>query len=264
MEKHAMHTITFQQEIRLEIPNVYGALDYREFRQTLEKIDELLIKSGFEHKLVSQALRKYVANHGQINPSKFYGSKDANFHYKILRHALRCNIARHLTGESYRVFAIKLADSELFRWFTNINEFASCKATSKSSMERHEKYFDEDMLSETIRIFMSGLRTEEKAQQAGLHHAINCTEIFSDSTCVKAHIHFPVDWVLLKDGAKSLLLSIKNIRALGLKHRMIEPQLLLKQMNRLCIKMTHVRRRKDSKKWRKAILREMKELSCYI
>jgi IS5 family transposase len=261
--EHAMHTVTFQQEIRPEIFNVYGALDYKEFKETLEKIDKIMTQSGLEHKLVSQALEKYATDH-KAAPSKFYGSKNSNFHYKILRHALRCNIARHLTGESYRVFAIRLADSELFRWFTNINEFVSRKATSKSSLERYEKHFDEEQISEAIRIFMSGLSTQEKALQSGLHQAIDCTEIFSDSTCVKANIHFPVDWVLLRDGARSLLLAIKNIRDLGLKHRMIEPQLLLKQMNRLCIKMTHVRRKKDSKKWRKAILREMKTLSCCI
>ncbi len=85
-----------------------------------------------------------------------------------------------------------------------------------------------------------------------------------DSTCIKANIHFPVDWVLLRDAARSLLLAIKTIRAKGLKHRMIEPHLLMKQMNKLCITMTHVRRKADGKKQRKVIFRAMKKLSACI
>ena len=41
---------------------------------------------------------------------------------------------------------------------------------------------------------------------------------------------------------------------------MTEPAVLMKSMNQLCIHMTHARRRKDSKKKRKAILRDMKKL----
>ena len=85
-----------------------------------------------------------------------------------------------------------------------------------------------------------------------------------DSTCLKADIHFPVDWILLRDAARSLLLAIKTIREKGLKHRMISPNVLLRNMNKLCIAMTHTRRKKDSKKQRKIILRAMKKLSKQI
>ena len=64
--------------------------------------------------------------------------------------------------------------------------------------------------------------------------------------------------------ARSLLLAIKTIRAQGLKHRMIEPRILLTQMNKLCISMTHTRRKTNSKKQRKAIFRAMKKLSLCI
>lgn len=246
-----------------EIPNVYGTLDYREFRNTLIKINEILIKSGFEHKLVSAALDQYVVK-SELNPFKFYNSNLASFHYKKLQHALRCNISRHLTGESYRLFSIRLADSELFQWFTGINAFGSRKAISKSSLERYEKLFDEKMLAEEIHKWLADLTDSDKAITAGIYEPIDCKTIFSDTTCVKAHIHFPVDWVLLRDGVRSLLSSIKIIRAHGLKHRMIEPSLFLKQMNKLSMNMTLVRRRKDSKKQRKNILREMKKLTHCI
>jgi hypothetical protein len=54
------------------------------------------------------------------------------------------------------------------------------------------------------------------------------------------------------------------IRKRGLKVRMEEPEEFLKRMNQLCMKMTHARRKKDGKRARKAVLREMKKLSKVI
>lgn len=264
---HTMHTVPFQCELNPEepagIPNVYGALDYREFRSTLIKIDEVLRKSGLERRLILEAIEKYVEKNEE-DPSDFYNSKHASFQYEKFRHALRCNIIHYLTGESYRALSIRIADSSLFQWFTNINPFANRKAISKSSLERYGKYFDEELLAENIHTCLSGLTDRSEALKAGLHKAINCENVFMDSTCVKAHIHFPVDWILMRDAARSILAAIKTIRAQGLKHRMIKPQLLLKEMNKLCINMTHVRRKCDSKKQRKKIFREIKKLSNCI
>lgn len=258
-----MNNISLQLEFRPEIPNVYGTLDYRVFRDTLVKIDEILIRSGLEHKLVIEALKQYVVKNN-LNADKFYNSKESSFHYKKLKHALRCNIARHLIGEPYRPFSLRLADSELLQWFTSISAFGCRKAISKSSLERYEKLFDEWLIAEEIRKWLADLSDAKKAAASGLHQPIGYEKIFSDSTCIKANIHFPTDWVLLRDGARSLLLAIKTIRSQGLKHRMVEPQLLLKQMNKLCMSMTLTRRKVDSKKQRKAILRKMKKLSLCI
>ena len=251
-----MKTITFQIELRPALPNVYGTLDYRTFRDTLIKMDEILTKSDLEHELVLQVLGQQIANDNTDHK--------ANFHYQKLKHALRCNIARHLTGESYRLFSIRLADSTLFQWFTGISALGSRKAISKSTLARDEQCFDEALVAEAIRIWLSRFSDENKAIDVGLKEAIDFKKTFMDSTCLNAHIHFPVDWVLLRDAARSLLLAINTIRAQGLKHRMIEPALLLREMNKRCIAMTHTRRRKDSKKHRKAILRVMKRLSRRI
>jgi len=82
-----------------------------------------------------------------------------------------------------------------------------------------------------------------------------------EAICLEANIHFPVDWVLLSDVSKTLLKAVTLIRQRGLKHRMpSSPEELTRQMNRLCIEMTHSRRRADGKKRRKATLRSMKKL----
>jgi hypothetical protein len=258
-----MNNIAFQHELRPELPNVYGSTDYLKFREILFKIDQILKNSQLEHDLVTQVLDQYVATK-QIDPKEFYNGKKASFHYRKLRHALRCNIARHLTGESYRVFSVRLADSMLFQWFTGIDMLSSRKAISKSTLERYEKCFDEEKVSNTVREWLSGLSEPNKSSEIGLKEPIDTSEVFMDGTCIKANIHFPTDWVLMRDATRSLMLATQKIREQGLKHRMTEPSVFLKQMNKLCITMTHVRRKADSKKQRKKIFRAMKKLSQCI
>jgi len=84
-----------------------------------------------------------------------------------------------------------------------------------------------------------------------LDSRVSSEEIYLDMTCLKANIHFPVDWRLLYDGMRSLIASIKVIRRHGLKHRIPDPSTLLRRINRLSMEMTHTRRKKDSRKNRK-------------
>ena len=73
-------------------------------------------------------------------------------------------------------------------------------------------------------------------------------------------MHFPVDWVLLRDAVRTLMKATALIRKHGLKSRMEEPKVFPKAMNRLCIEMTSRRRAKDAKRLRKQTLRRMKKV----
>ena len=64
-----------------------------------------------------------------------------------------------------------------------------------------------------------------------------------DSTCVKANIDFPTDWVLLRDGVRSLMEATLLIRRAGLRVRMQPPEAFLRRMNRLSMEMTQQTRR---------------------
>jgi len=256
-----MNNLPFQLSFRPElpaIPNIYLASDYQEFRSVLIKIDEMLHTSGLEDRLVSEALSAWLSE------SEDFAEGQQIFRSKILHYALRCNIARHITGESFRDFSIRLADSGLFQWFTRINGFDHKKAASKSALDRYDKFFDAEMVDEQIKIYLAELSDPVKAYENGLNDPISFSSVFMDSSCVKANIHFPVDWVCLRDAARSLILAIKTIRKQDLKHRMIDPAVFMRNMNKLCIEMTHTRRRADSKKKRKFIFRKMKNLSCCI
>lgn len=259
-----MNIIKIQHDIRPDIPHIYDNIDYKNFRETLIMIDEILVNGRLEGQLIDAAINQWMASAG-MNPSKFVNSKAYLRLWKQYQFALRCNIARILTGDSFRLFSIRLSDSNLFQWFTQIHQLTKKKSISKSALERFSKMFDDAVIAENLREWQSNfLGDPDKAASIGLNDTFNFQDIFLDNTCVKANIHFPVDWVLLRDAARSLLSAIKVIRAQGLKHRMIEPAQLMRQMNNLCISMTHTRRKKDSKKQRKQILRNMKKLMVCI
>ena len=255
--------IAFQTELRPELPNVYGAADYREFRAQLCRMDHLLKSSGVGEALVASALERWEKGSGQEGGR--VKSAQQQRQWRILHYALRCNVARHLAGDSLRVFSIRLADSVLLQWFTGISPFEHRKAASKSSLERYDKCFEIEEVRQAIHALTGQVMNEEGAEDLlGREKAVSLDKIFADCTCVKANIHFPVDWVLLRDATRTLIAAIKLIRREGLKHRMAEPSVFVKRMNHLCIEMTHARRRPDSKKVRKGVLRTMKKLSKTI
>ena len=259
-----MKIINIQHTLRPELPHIYCNIDYKNFRDALIKVDEILRKGRLEDQLIEAAIEKWVVSAGE-DAVDFMSAASYPRIWKQFQFALRCNIARTLTGKSFRKFSVHLSDSVLFQWFTDIHYFTGKKSISKSSVERFSKMFDNNVIAGTLRkwqsVFLSCL---DNAKSIGLNESISFSDTFLDATCVKANIHFPVDWVLLCDAVRSLLLAIKTIRAQGLKHRMMNPAVFLKLINKLCIAMTHTRRKKDSKRQRKSILRDMKKLSRRI
>jgi hypothetical protein len=134
----------------------------------------------------------------------------------------------------------------------------------KSTLQRYSQWLPEADMRQVIDTLLEAAaegKNEEGNQKLELAEALNLESYFLDTTCVKLNIHFPVDWVLLRDAVRTLMKATMLIRKRGLKVRMEEPEEFLKRMNRLCIRMTHSRRKKDGKRVRKAVLREMKKLS---
>jgi len=69
---------------------------------------------------------------------------------------------------------------------------------------------------------------------------------------------------LLRDGVRTLMKAVTLIRREGLKGRMEPPEAFLRRINRLCIAMTHSRRKARAKQERKRILRQMKKLVAVV
>lgn len=262
-----MIIFTYQPALRPALPCVYGPLDYREQRALFQRIDSILTASGLEEEFITLIL----AERGIDTHSATAVRLERFAKYSVL--ALRTNIARTLTGLDHRDFATRLADSPLLQWFLRVGEMGSIKAFSKSTCDRFSRWASE----QTVRVINEKLTallaaTDPQGGQAGtpatsfgLTASLRFDDVYFDSTCIKADIHFPIDWVLLRDAARTLMKATLLIRKHGLKHRMPqEPLAFLSDMNTLCMKMTAKNHAVDGRKHRKKVLREMKDLEKRI
>ncbi|MGO8698422.1 MAG: hypothetical protein ACLQVY_11965, partial [Limisphaerales bacterium] len=174
------------------------------------------------------------------------------------RRALRCNIARQLLGQEYRVFSARLADSPLLQYFCGLDELGCVKIPGKSTLQRYHLWWKEDEVRQVIHEVLNLRATAP--QQLHLPQAVDLESAFLDTTCLAANIHYPVDWVLFRDATRTLMKGVRLIRDQGLKHRMEEPETFITRLNRLCIQMTHAGSKTDSQRQRKKTLRQMDRL----
>jgi len=254
----AKQTLSFTPYLQNEIFTIEGCLDYREFRELLTRTDELLRLSGIEADYVEQWVKglklpaRYLKSVGVIAKQQEHASR-----------AIRCTILRVLMGCDYRELSVRLSDSVLLRWFIGLGDLRQIPSPSKSTLERYEKQVPEEVIRGLTQklIRLAGEPEKDGHQVLGLAQEVKLDTYFLDMTCVKGMIHFPVDWVLLRDAVRTLVKAMKLIRVQGLKHRMPEPEVFLKSINQQSMAMSLQARRKDSKKNRKRILRNMKKIA---
>ncbi|MCF7848979.1 MAG: hypothetical protein K9M45_09030, partial [Kiritimatiellales bacterium] len=186
-----MDIIAFQPELRPALPCVFASKDYREFRATLVEMDRILSVSGMEHGFVAQQIGRLEQGEGRrLSPRR------AQRHGRTFRLALRYGILLGITGVSFRKLSRQVADSLLFQWFTHTSFVDGVRPVSKSTLERFEKIFPADELATLIHGLTGAAADQTLANQLLYREtALRFDQIFADTTCVKANIHFPVDWV---------------------------------------------------------------------
>ena len=177
--------------------------------------------------------------------------------------AFRTTILGTLMDESYRRLSFFFADSTIAQWFIGIDTPVGGATPAKSSIERYEKLWSEDEISDLIKKLnrvVSEQANAEKLLSSDL--PLDFTHYYADSTCIESNIHHPVDWLLLRDAVRRLTASIKIIRAQGILHRMKSPDSFLSKMNSLTMSMTESSRNRsaDGKKKQKAAFRSMRDL----
>lgn len=260
--------LPFQRELQGVLPVVVGNAEYNNFKALLFRIAELIELSGIE----KQAIQYIIDEASQeglksaIQEGKTTTPLSEQMQMSIqerVRLALRVTIARKLTQQSFRPFSVRLAESQLLQHFCMIDKIDVIKVPSKSTLERYEKMFPEKIIREMNTILLKAAispEIEKEENRLKLQESISLDEYFADSTALKVKIHYPVDWVLLRDATRTLMKAVKLIRKQGLKNRMDDPADFMKAINKLMIEMTHTKGKKDSKKKRKQIYRLMKKL----
>lgn len=241
--------IPFELPLPKVLPTIEGNVDYRTLRDQLVQINQMLLASGLEDQFIEADLKQWLQGRQSVSAQ---AQQNRQLHS---RRALRCNIARDLLKEDYRGFAARLADSALLQFFCGIDEMDRVRVPSKSTLQRYDIWWPEAQVRKLVtQLLQTGAQQPEKLH---LPEAIDLETCFLDTTCVEANIHYPVDWVLLRDGTRTLMKAVQLIREQGLKHRMESPESFITRINRLCIEMTHTRAKQDSKRHKKITLRKM-------
>lgn len=244
---------------------IRGNVDYLLFESELVRIDDLLRQSGTEDRFVELRLDDLFGPSGQPDAAmasvgQILGAQ------KHASRAIRCMVLKNLLGEDFRGLSRRIAECPLFQWFCGVDELI-VDVPSKSTLQRYSCAMPSQKLRaviDTLTLAAAGGKETTTLHPLNLANAVELEVFWMDSTCVKANIHYPVDWVLLGDATRTLLKAIVLIRRHGLKHRMPEPETLVRQINGLSIAMTHARRKADSKKERKRTLRSMKTLLLVV
>lgn len=244
--------IPFELPLPQVLPTIEGNVDYRQLRDQLLRIDSLFLSSGLETRLMQKDLTRWLGKR------KRTGAKAQQNRQRHGRRALRCNLARLLLQEDYRGFAARLADSPLLQYFCGVSELPCITVPSKSTLERYDKWWPQSDIRQVVQELL-GVGALAP-QQLVLPEAVDLESAFLDTTCLSAPIHYPVDWVLLRDATRTLMKAVQLIRDQGLKHRMEPPQSFLTRINRLCIQMTHASRQSDTQRQRRKTLRQMDKL----
>ena len=245
--------LPFPEELRPRLPTILGNVDYHTLRRRLQQIDALLRQSGVEREFIQRALDRW-----DLAGPRVASAFEKTRYQRRSRRALRCNLLRTLLQEDFRGFSIQLAGNPLYQWFCGIDALDVVRVPSKSELQRYAHWLP----APELRGLLDGLlrRASETPARLELAAPLDLEAYFLDSTALKANIHFPTDWVLLRDAVRTLMKATLLIRREGLRRRMEAPEAFLARMNKLSMEMSQAARRAGSKKARKRVLRRMKRL----
>jgi hypothetical protein len=255
--------LPFQLPLCPALPQVIGNKDYTDFEIQLERIDGLLRGSGVEALFVRLSLDALRAEDREAGVEL----TDAHIarHQEQSRLALRCEVLRELLMRpAYRVMSRRLAESALCRRFCGIGEIDRVRVPGKSRLQTYSTWLAPEAMRAVLDELLRSAGSEPGAARMGLEARIELNLVLLDSTCLKANIHFPTDWVLLRDAVRTLMKATVLIRGRGICARMESPGSFLARMNKCCMAMAAAGRSPGSRKKKKAHLRQIKALAKTI
>jgi len=244
------------------IPDNFGNAEYRSERELLIAINDIIGQCSLENPVIAYFLdvasvNKYIFVFGTDKSARLARiERDAVRANAVL--ALRMAILRKHLGLSLRKFSLALSHSDLYKWFCGINRFYLPKVPGKSTVGELENSIPPELTEDIEKRLLCAVQGESCQV---LDEPLDFSRSYVDCTCIRTNIHYPIDWVLLRDSTRTLMKATARIRKLGMRHRMpFEPSVFMSKMNKLCMAMTFAKRRKGAKKLRKAVLRKMKRL----
>ena len=254
--------LPIQNRFDKSIPDNFGNAEYRAERELLIAIDAIIGQCDLENPVIAYFLdvasvNKYISAFGTDRSARSTSDERDNARADAVL-ALRMSILRKRLGLSLRKFSLALSHSDLYKWFCGINRFCIPKIPGKTKVGELENSIPPALTEEIEKRLFHAISTEPCQV---LDDPLDFSRSYVDCTCIRANIHYPIDWVLLRDSTLTLMKATARIRKYGLLHRIpFEPCVFISKMNKLCMEMTFAKRRKGAKKLRKAVLRKMKKL----
>ncbi len=250
--------IYLEQEFSPVYYRVKGNKEFEKYCKLFERVDQILNDTRLDLEFAETYVKWLEKKYGKELKGK---RLTKNIEYAV--EAFRCNIVRSLLNDiSFSKLSLRIAESMVLQRFIGrlkLGEYV--EVPKRSLLHKYSQILPKKVIEDFVsRVngYLSATPSELK-----LKERLKTEEIFVDSCAIEAWVHFPVDWVLLRDAVRTLIKIILRIRRHGLRHRMSRPENFLKQINRECIAMSNSRRRKDARKERKKIFRRMKNI-CQI
>ena len=260
--------IAIQEYLRPAIAPVFGCKDYEDEKRLLERVDRILKCSGVEAMFLELSMEKFKSDAAALKAAGqrvLEGAKAVERHLRHSREALRCMVLKNLIGGSYREMSKALAMTPLYRWFCAVEDFEAIRVPGKSTLQDYANWLPQAQMEKILGTLTRAMAEEDRAREIGLESELDMEVAWVDTTCLKACIHFPIDWVLMRDAVRTLVKSILTIRRHGLKHRIPEPSGFLREINALSMAMSaNGRRKPGGKKERKKVLRAIKKVSKLV
>lgn len=212
-------------------------VDYHDQRALLERMADLLRTSGLEDAFCTRSLAYHQQ---QRRTTPMTPEEQARFR-ALSRVALRCHLLRTHLGDSLRRFSRDLASHTVWQQFCRVTPET---APSKSQLGRFARWLPEAEVRACTQALTRRASQPTATGKAplGLQEPLEVATGWADSTALATPIHAPVDWLLIRDAIRTLILAIRCIRRAGLRCRMPEPTAFLTSMNRLCIRVTQATR----------------------
>lgn len=246
---------TTQQDLSPKLPLVRNNVDYIREEALLRRIDDLLTGSDLEQNFIE----KHIVEAGR-KANRAIEGRELDLAILHASRALRCTLLRILKGETYRNISKMIAGTPLYQWFCHVNQFPFVDGPAKSTLQRYEQETPLEFVQQLNALLVQATAAPDARQTLQLQEPLDVNAFFMDTTCVMLNIHFPVDWVLLRDVVRTTTKAIALIRRHGMKYRIPAPEAFMRAMNRQCIAISQCRRHADSRRQRKKALRAMKKL----
>ena len=246
-----------QSLLDMPLPLIIGNQDYLDMLIDFEFMEKVISEGGFIFQMYNHYIQKYENEFGK--------PPDNNQKNRLLtkaNRAIRISLLHKYDNSSLSEFCKNIASKPVYQKFVGINQLIGEKIPSKSLVNEMENSMPiellENMITNSMKIFMN----QEQSLKLGFLEKVEMKNLFFDSSCFKANIHYPVDYQFIRDVVRTIKCKLKLIRdGAGIKVRMpYEPNEFLSKINACCMAMSAANRSNNAVVKRKKVFREMRDI----